>query len=195
MDVGEDWGCLLGWFPFSFIFVAPRCRGLPWSRAFLAPTEWVEVQGKDLCDHPGPRRPGSQRGLGLSKRAQSGGFGASWRGFGDFSSGLCAPGCLHVSARVSPGGKKQVRDCWARRLCPAGGSRSAWMGAPGHRDSALHHLHFEKGLWQGGGQTQGVRGFPHKLKGMRRDTFTPSGQSFLRTKRLIGPQSPDPLLR
>lgn len=61
MDVGEDWGCLLGWFPFSFIFVAPDAVACPGHGHFWLPLSgWrskertsVITQAPDGQDHRG----------------------------------------------------------------------------------------------------------------------------------------------
>lgn len=120
----------------------PRHHGQPRSLALLATAEWMS---KGPLGSPGPRWLGPERWLEVQS-CRSGPLG---RGLGTSLQGqlFWFPPYLSQGG-ISPGGEKQVREAAVLcRLRPAGGSRSARMGAPQYRLCCAPRA-LKKGLWR-----------------------------------------------
>lgn len=120
-----------GLLPFLIHLCRPSCHGQPRSLALLGTTEWIS-KGKDLWDHPGLRWPEPERWLGRGWSCRADGLGLLREGLGTSlqDRGLLAPPTCQPGTSLG-GEQKQVTEAAVLcQLCPAGGSRSAWMGTP-----------------------------------------------------------------
>lgn len=119
--------------PLPIHLCSPNHPGWPWSWAFLAPAEWRN-QGKDLCDHSGPRRSGPEKGWVLVGGRRAEGLGTCLQDWA-----LLAVATLHPWSALLERSRSQRQLGSARSVQQGAAEVRGWvhsataapLGAPG----------------------------------------------------------------